>query len=294
VGNIDLLLNPAAGQGRAGRLASELILHLEGLGLSVACHRSLGPGHLTSLARELTEDGASTIAIAGGDGTLFETVNGCFQAEGPIPDLALIPLGSGNDFAKSLGIPKEWPDACDRLILGTKRRVDVGQCNGLYFLNSLGIGLDAEVARSSQGKSWLPRQWRYQAGLLQALIRSKPVAVEVVHDQGEFKESVTLLMVANGGYEGGNFYLAPQADIEDGRLDLVLAPALTRRQIVSALPKVEAGEVSAIPGYQHFQTRRIRIRLPTPCCVHADGEMIYARAERLDIGVVPGALSFLS
>ncbi|WP_253450753.1 diacylglycerol/lipid kinase family protein [Natronospira proteinivora] len=290
---VELIVNPAAGQGRAGEMAEALEKHLRELGASLVTHLTMGPGQGVALARELAESGARTLAVAGGDGTLFEIINGCLQSDGPVPDLALIPLGSGNDFAKSLGIPMEWEDACDRLVLGTKRRVDVGQCNDLFFINSLGIGLDAQIAKASQSSSWIPRQSRYMSALLRSLIGKRATPIKLSHDQGELEQSVTLVVVANGSYEGGHFQLAPHADIEDGRLDLVIAPDMSRRAIMRYLPLALDGEVEGIPGYQRWLTRRVRIQLPEPTLVHADGEIIYHRAKRLEIGILPGALCFL-
>lgn len=291
---VDVLFNPGAAGGRAARLRPALEAHLQSLGIDARLHPTAGPGQGVNLARDLVDDGCRTLAIAGGDGTLFETINGCMQTRGPLPDLALIPLGSGNDFAKSLGVPLEWADACDRLVLGTKRRVDIGQCNDIFFCNSLGIGLDARIADISERLRWLPGDLSYLAALAQSLIRRQRPKLTVTHDQGRIEQEVTLMVVANGAYEGGRFQLAPQADIEDGKLDLVVTPAVSRTAILRMAPQVAAGEVEGIAGYQHWQTRHASIHIAKPTCVHADGEIIYRQARRLEVGVIPGAVSFLS
>ena len=290
---LDLFLNPSAGGGRAGRLEGDLLQHIRALGLEVNVHRTEGPGQGVGLSRDLAEDGCRTLVVAGGDGTLFEAINGCMQADGPMPELALIPIGTGNDFAKSLGIPLAWPDACDRLVLGTRRRVDVGQCNDIFFINTLGIGLDAQIADIAKHRRWLPGDTAYVAALAQSLLLRRRTRVTVIHDQGREEQEITLMVLANGSFEGGRFELAPGADIDDGKLDLVMTPRLSARQIIKLAPKVSNGEIADMPGYKHWLTRRATVLLPEPACVHADGEVIYRQARRLEIGVIPGGVSFL-
>lgn len=290
---LDIVLNPSAGGGKAGRLEADLKAHFANLGMAVDIHRTAGPGDGVSLARELTEQGCRTMAVAGGDGSLFEAINGCMQADGHTPELALIPLGTGNDFAKSLGIPLHWPDACDRLILGTRRRVDLGQCNDIFFINSLGVGLNAQIADIARKRRWLPGDTAYVAALGQSLLVRKRPRLTVTHDGGREEQEVTLMVIANGNCEGGRFQLAPEADIEDGKLDLILTPRLSRREIIRLFPKVTKGEVKDIPGYKRWLTRRASVLLPDPTCVHADGEIIYRQARRLEVGIIPGAISFL-
>lgn len=289
-----MILNPSAGSGRAGRLQASILEHLNQIGFQTDIHRTEGPGLGVALARELVEAGTRRLAIAGGDGTVFETINGCMQSEGPLPDLALIPVGSGNDLAKSLGIPAEWPDACDRIMLGTRRRIDIGQCNDIFFANSLGIGLDADVADLAERRRWLPGDGAYVAALLQSLMRGRRPRVSVAHEGGMLEQEITLMAFANGGYEGGRFNLAPRADLEDGKLDLIVTPALTRRQILAFAPRAAEGDVEDLPGYQRILTRRATVQMSEPATVHADGEIIYRTARRLEIGVIPGAVSFLS
>jgi len=294
VSKIDVLFNPGAAGGRASRLQSAVDDHLKTLGLDPTIHQTAGPGQGVNLALELIDKGCRTLVVAGGDGTLFEAINGCMQSEGPLPDLALIPLGSGNDFAKSLGIPLDWKDACDRILLGTKRRVDIGQCNDIFFCNSLGIGFDADVADIARRRKWLPGNFAYLAALAQALIRLRHPKLTISFDGGHVEQEVTLMIVANGSYEGGRFQFAPDADIEDGKLDLVITPKLSRREIIRLAPLVSAGEVREIDGYKQWQTRHASIHISEPSCIHADGEIIYRQARRLEIGVIPGAISFLS
>ncbi|MEA5445217.1 diacylglycerol kinase family protein [Gammaproteobacteria bacterium AB-CW1] len=291
---VDIILNPAAGGGRAGKFRDSIDTHLRSLDFEPRWHLTESPGHGIELAREVVESGSRLLATAGGDGTLFEVINGCLQSEGPLPDLALIPVGRGNDFAKSLGLPREWADACDRLMLGTKRRVDMGQCNDIFFANTLGIGLDADIADIASRRRWLPGDTAYVAALAQSLLRKRRPRVSVRHDGGNLEQEVTLMVIANGCYEGGRFNLAPHANIEDGQLDLIITPSLSRRQIMALAPLVTEGRVEEIEGYQRFLTRRASIHLDAPCRVHADGEVIYRQARRLEIGVLPGALTFFS
>lgn len=289
---IELILNPSAGGGNAGRLVQEIETHFRAIGYEARCHATSVPGEAARLAEELGRAGARRIAVCGGDGTLFEVVNGCLRLEGTRPTLAVIPLGRGNDFAKSLGLPMDWRDACDRLELGTTRRVDAGQCNDFFFINGLGMGLDARVAAFAQRHRRLPGNSVYVLGLLTALLHRPGIRLRLEDDTGPLDQEMTLVGVANGHFLGGRFQLAPDAAIDDGLLDLVVTPRLSRRQILHYAPRVARGQVADIPGYQVRRTRDLRISLATPHPVQADGELVYRGARELQVSVLPEALEF--
>lgn len=288
-----MILNPSAGGGLGGRLQPEIQGHLETLGYSIRCHRTQVPGDGSRLAEELGRQGARQLLVCGGDGSLFEVVNGCLRLEEPRPRLAVVPLGRGNDFAKSLGVPMDWRDACDRVALGTSRRVDAGQCNDFFFINGLGLGLDARVAVFAQRYRRLPGDSVYVLGLLRALLHRPGVRIQIEDDCGFLDQEMTLVGVANGHFLGGRFQLAPEAAIDDGLLDLVVIPRLNRRQILRYAPRVAQGRADQIPGYAVRRVRQLRVRLAEPHPVQADGEVVYRGARELQLSVLPGALEFI-
>lgn len=290
---VDVIINPAAGRGQGRKLREPILARIREFGHEARCHETEGVGDGVRLANEVVEAGARTLVVCGGDGTLFEVINGCMQMGGPLPDLVLVPLGRGNDFAKSLGVPRNWRDACDRVELGFRQPVDVGQCNDIFFINGMGVGLDAEVAGFAARNRWLKGDLVYVLGLLRSLIKRPGVSLLVKHDEGYYKQEMTLVGVANGNWLGGRFRLAPHAEIDDGRLDLVVTPRLGRWEILRYAPRVISDQVATIRGYELKRTRRLIIISEQPVPVQADGEVIYSGATHLEISVLPGAVHFL-
>lgn len=289
-----LIVNPHAGKDYAGRLADKIEARLAELGMSLVTRHTRGPGDATQLAADAVEDGCDGLIIAGGDGTLFEVLNGCLRGAGPTPGLAMIPLGTGNDFAKMLGLPLDWADACDRLYLGTRQRVDIGQCNDIFFANGIGIGLDAQVADEANRVKWLRGESVYMKALLKTvLFKFRTPMVTIEHDRGRLEQEITLIAAANGACYGGAFHIAPGALIDDGRLDLVVADRFSRRQVLKLVPKVLDAAHLDLDGVRHTLTRRVTVSSESPLMVHGDGEILYRNARRLEIGILPEAVEFI-
>ncbi len=250
------------------------------------------PGHATELVAQALREGASCVAVAGGDGTVNEAVNGYIGVARGGQALAVIPLGSGNDFAKMLGAGSDWRLACDRIAEGRRRRVDAGRCNGRVFANGIGAGFDAQVALEANRMPWLRGNAVYGAALARTLLlRYATPQARVVHDGGVIEGPVTMLAAANGTTYGGAFRIAPQADIADGLLELMVADRLSRAGILGFIPHVLRGTHVGRPGVTLVRSRRINVDFETPLAVHADGEIIARNATRLEIEVLPGALN---
>lgn len=297
---VRLLINPRAGRGRGRRCARRLQRRLESAGLRVEAGFSRGPGDIEARARAAVEAGCRRLVVAGGDGTLHEAVNGVLATgAGERVALGLVPLGSGNDFAKAVGLPRDWREAADRvaacLRAGTVRRVDAGRCNGFYFVNGLGLGLDADVTALSERLKWLPGSAAYVAALLGLLLRGAPSAhARVEHDGGAFEQPVCLAAALNGQWIGGVFHLAPSARIDDGRLELVIARPVTRRQILRHAPQVMRGRHEGLDLVRVLSSATLRVLTDSPLILEADGEIRDRRATRLEAEVLPGALALLA
>ncbi len=293
-----LLINPRAGRGRGRRCARRLRRRLEAAGLRFHAVFSRGPGDVEVQARRACEAGYGHLVVAGGDGTLHEAVNGVMAHGGEIA-LGLIPLGSGNDFAKAADVPADWRAATDlavaRIRAGRVRRVDVGRCNGFFFANGLGLGLDAEVTSASERLKWLPGSAAYVAALLGLLARGAPVArARIEHDGGRLEQRIAMAVACNGRWIGGVFHLAPTARLDDGQVRLVLAEPLTRRQILRYAPRVMRGRHEGLPMVRLIDTAKLRLEVEPPLVLEADGEIRDRRAARVELEVLPGALALLA
>jgi YegS/Rv2252/BmrU family lipid kinase len=291
VRGLELIVNPAAGRGRAGRLLPQVLARLHRAGFAGEPRLTRSPGEASVLVREALGRGAACVAIAGGDGTVNEAVNGYVGVARDAQALGVIPLGTGNDFAKMLGVGSDWSRACDAIGSGALRRVDAGVCNGRYFVNGVGAGFDAQVALEAQGIRWLRGNAVYGLALARTLLwhHSTPRA-RIAHDAGVHEGEVTLVAAANGAYYGGAFHMAPQADVGDGRLDVVVADALSRLGILGLVPHVLRGTHLGRPGVRLLRTRRLVIESEAPLAVHADGEILARAARRIDVEILAGAL----
>lgn len=290
-----LIINPAAGRGAGRRLAPAVSACLTELGVQIQSqHFSRAPGDVT---RQVTEQMAArrdALIVVGGDGSVHEAVNGWMQAGGGAP-LALVPVGTGNDFTKMLGYGSDWRAACRQIAQGAPRQVDVARCNDFYFVNNLGIGFDACVAMAANQMQWLHTRVVYGVALLRTLCfnHATPQA-RVRHAAETLDTKITLIAVNNGCVEGGAFVLAPQAKIDDGVLDVVVARALSRFGILRLVPRVLRGSHIDHPAVHTFTTAKLTIESDEGLPVHADGEIRYRDARRLEIEVLPRRLTLLA
>ena len=288
---IALLVNPAAGRGAGRRLASQAQEQLRRGGLECNLQLTNAPGEMRSLVSAALRDGADCVAIAGGDGSVNEAVNGYVGVARYDQSFAVIPLGTGNDFAKMLGVGNDWRLACDRIVRAETRRVDAGRCNGHVFANGIGAGFDAQVAVEASRIRWLRGNAVYGVALARTLLlRYATPKARIVHDGGTIETSVTMLAAANGTTYGGAFQIAPGADISDGLLDLMVADRFSRMGIIGFIPHVLRGTHVGRKGVTTLRTRRLVVETDEPLAVHADGEIIDRAAKRLEVEVLAGAL----
>jgi diacylglycerol kinase (ATP) len=289
-----LILNPQAGRGAGRRLAAPIEACLAGLGLPTDASHSRHVGDLADQTEAACRAGYDPVIVAGGDGTVFEAVNGVMRA-GSGTRLGIIPVGTGNDLIKAAGLPRDWREACRRVAAGATRSIDVGRCNDRYFANGIGAGFDAEVARDARSIRRLRGNIVYGVALLRVLARGvKAPRVTIEDEHGRIEDDITLVAVANGPWYGGAFHIAPGARIDDGLFDVVIAEAVGRLGVLRFTPRVLAGTHLSLPIVRHRRARRITVACSTGLCVHADGEILYDAAERLDIEVLPRALTLIA
>lgn len=287
-----VLANPAAGSGRARRLGRRAVALLASQGLAIETVVSRGPGHLAEVAAVEAGRGRARLVAIGGDGTLSEAARGLLSVPGAVTALGVVPLGTGNDFVKSAGLPRDWRAACRRLAGGcVTRDIDAGRVNGRWFVNGVGFGFDAAIARATLRHKWMPGPLGYGAGLVDALRAGvgQPVCT-LRWDGGEDQRAITLVAACNGQYAGGLFRLAPRAQLDDGWLDVVWADALSRLQVLRHAPRVIRGTHESLPIAHHTRTTRLEIECDRPLPAQADGELLGDDLARLVIELSAGVL----
>lgn len=283
---IPIVLNPAADRGRAAGRAEEVVAKLRELGANPILFRTTRAGEATEVAQELVKKGVPVVAAAGGDGTLNEVAQALV---GKDTALGIIPLGSGNDFLRSLVGFVDLEEALRRLVLGRPKPVDVGEANGRFYLNSLGMGIDGQIAEDFVRWRFLRGELGYLWAALFEVARFRPFGLLIRSDAGLWELKGLMVSVMNGSYTAGGFHLAPGASFTDGALNLVAIRHYPRIARVPILVKVRQGKHLALKGVYAALVRWAEVKTDRPLRVYVDGELLPRTAE-LSIRVHPGAL----
>ncbi len=284
-----LILNPMAGRGKGQRLYPQIERWLHAQLGEVDVQLTRYSGHARELAAQF-RDAYDVLIAAGGDGTVHEVVNGMMGGKAT---LAVIPIGSGNDFVKMLHLPLEPQEAIRVIARNQRMKVDVGKVGDRYFPNGLGIGFDAWVVRESKKVKHLRGFLIYLYSVLKTtfLYRNQRVLLEV--DGKRSEHDIFLIAVGNGKAMGGGFYLTPHANIQDGLFDVCIIHALTKKDIFLNLPKATKGEHLDMPQVEMFRTAQLKVSTPEGIAAHADGELLGMELKELDVSLLPAALEVI-
>ena len=262
------------------------------------------PRDATGLTAKLIHDGYELIVAVGGDGTINECVNGFFEKGvliNPQTALGVLPYGRGSDLARLLGIPKDARLALDYLGGKNTRLLDVG-CGTLtggekkirYFMNIANVGLVSTVVDSSHSTPrFLGSKISYLYGALRGALKYKAFPVSYTRD-GKKKEVRLLNMIlANGVYFGSGMKAAPEAKLDDGLLDIVVAPKMKIMALLRCFPRLYTGRHLQIPEVDFFREKKLEVRLVNPADqipVEMDGDTVGFLPATFEI--LPGALKF--
>jgi diacylglycerol kinase (ATP) len=296
-----VILNPRAGGGAAGRRWPAVArLIRERLG-SIEVFPTEMPGHATEIAGKLAGAGFDTLIAAGGDGTLSEVVNGILPGA-PGVRIALIPIASGGDFARSLGLGGP-SDAIEALAAGCTRPVDVvrvsfGGAGGALcerrFLNIASLGLGAAAAgRMRRWRGFLPRRARYLAAAIPELARHVEYRMRLAINGAPARPiRAATLALANGRYQGGGILIAPRAALDDGLMDLTLVEPVGLLEVAANFRLLYSGAIYSHPKVRHYLARRLRVEAESPVPLELDGDAMGSLP--LEAEVEPRALCLIA
>jgi diacylglycerol kinase (ATP) len=290
------LLNPAAGRGRTRQAWHRIAPRLERAGARHELIHTTAPGEVERVVRERAGEGWEAIVLVGGDGTVHEAANGLLQVGlADPPPLAVIPFGTGNDFAKQLGLAAGSIEPAVATLLGGRRiAADVGMVDGRVFVNGFGFGIDGQVAAAVIRTRGLPGPLVYPAAIVQALgAYTTPEAAVHVDGQLLHQGSITLVAVANGGCQGGSFWFTPGAAIDDGRLDVLVAEGRTRAALLPLIAALVRRRHLGQPGVFHRTGTKVTIESEAPLPVHLDGEALAGSHRELTVRIRAGSLPVL-
>ena len=290
-----VIFNPTAGRGRARSRLNKL---RRVLGARAEFRPTSRPGQAAELAAQAAEAGFPIVAAAGGDGTVHEVANGLLRAGKPDTILAVVPIGSANDYAYSLQLDAEWwlrPNPA----IGV-RRVDVGVVRSpdgreRFFINGLGLGFNGAVTREARRISSLQGIPLYALAIFRALrFRYAFPLLRIRVDGGEEQRVRTLALTLGLGRREGNFLLTPNALLDDGLFDYLHVGRMSRLRLIQYVPSMIRGHVPKDdPVISSGRCRRMEVRSETPLVVHIDGEFFCVPEEgvcELEAEVLPGCL----
>lgn len=268
------IINPVAGRGRTLRRWPAIRDRLRGSGWVFREYVSQRPGHAIDLAAGAAHD-CDIVLTVGGDGTANEVVNGMLSnGRSPVP-LGLVPLGTANDFATSLGISAKGEALAQPLLAEHRRRIDLGRAGNRYFVNVAGAGFDAAVAH------WVNSRWKlfggtvmYVAGILRTLAVFNPVWMRIELDGVPREGKIFMVAVGNNAAYAGGFRMCPDAVPDDGWLDVVTIGDVRKIEVPALLPRVFSGGHLAHPKVATARVRTVTVTADPPQPAHVDGEPI--------------------
>ena len=284
--NYYFIVNPASGRGKGLGIGRELEERLQYLDLDFRLVYTKAPGHAIELARKAVESFECIVAV-GGDGTLNEVVNGLGESGAY---LGLLPVGSGNDFARAVSLETKLDRALHTLLRGEVRRIDLGKANGRYFHNGLGIGFDAHVVHNSLRVKRLRGNAIYLYSVLRTLFKYRPIPLRIEYNNQTHTSDYFMVTVGNGTSLGGGFRLTPDARLDDGLFDVCLINNMPMPSVLRNLIKVYSGKHKEDPRVKIVRSEGLKIRSEEPFAVHVDGELLSMNLRELQVEMIPQAL----
>ncbi len=276
---VKLILNPMANLGSAWRSANDLrpiIAEHGGADWSGTVY----PTHATELARQAALDGYELVIAMGGDGTVHEVVNGLMQVPPEKrPVLGVVPVGSGNDFAYSIGIPLQADRALAHALIHEPSPLDIAVMtdeNGRkeFFDNTAGIGFDSVVTIRSHKLPIVRGFLMYLTAVIQTIILNHdPLSMQVESDGEKWEQQTLMVTICNGPREGGGFLLAPEAKNDDGILNYVMVKKCGRLTMFQLVPEFMKGTHMRFPQIKMGTGKSLKFTSDRPMYIHADGEI---------------------
>lgn len=281
-----VIVNRVAAHGRAARVWDEVRPVLGQYLGEYDWLETQGPGHATELAQKAAQAGVERVVALGGDGTVHEIVNGL--AGSPI-SLGIIPAGTGNDFCRTLELPKRPLEALTAINSQSIRRIDLPRANGHYYINVAGIGFDAEVAGEVNRRYKAGGPLAYLLGIFSVLPRYSPAPLRLTLDDLVIEQTCLLVAAGNGRYYGGGLKICPEAIPDDGLFDVIVGGDLGKLETVALLPRVFMGTHTTHPKVKTYRVRRVVVESPVSLLLQADGEIIGQTPVTFELA--PGALN---
>jgi diacylglycerol kinase (ATP) len=291
------LVNPASANGSTGRRWPELARRAAAAGLEGDTLLSERPGHLSELAREAALAGARLLVVVGGDGSVYEVANGLVGVADP-PEIAVVPRGTGWDFVRTFGIPRDVERAAAIALEGETRTIDAGRVSyrawdgsetTAVFANVGSAGMSGAIAkRANETTKALGGKASYLWATFAVFSRWQAAEVEIAVDDERRTGRMFDVVVANGRFFGGGMQICPEAKPDDGLLDVLTIGDVTKRDLVQTMPKIYRGTHLPHPKAELLRGAAVTVTSDTAIPIQLDGEQPGTTPARFE--VIPGAL----
>ena len=298
---VKLIFNPVADMGRAWKVANDLRPIAQEFKGELSWSGTVYPTHAVELAKQAGEEGNDMVIALGGDGTAHEVMNGLMQLpENKRPVMGVVPIGSGNDFAYSIGITK-GPDyaLANALKGGNIHSVDIGLMTDEhgrreFFENTLGIGFDAVVTIRSHRLPIVKGFLMYLTAVIQTiLLNHDPARVTLQTENDTWEGQVLMVTLCNGPREGGGFMLSPDSKNDDGKIESVIVTKVSRAMMFRLVPEFMKGTHMRFKQIRMGEFKKMSLSSDRPLYIHADGEIFTSfgsNLRNLNFEVIPKAL----
>lgn len=292
---VKVVLNPYANRWGAKAQAEETAEAFRAAGVECDLVVTETARQGVSIAEAAAREGYDAVVAAGGDGTINEVINGLIRAagDGPTVPFGIIPLGTANDFNLMAGLPDAVEDSVRVIVAGKTRRIDAGQVNDRFFINNSAAAMEPMVTIENIKMTRLSGEIRYIVALLRALLKLKPWQMKLTWDGGGYEGPAYLLSVCNSPRTGG-FMMAPGAELDDGLLDMVFAPQVSKGAVISILLKLMQGKHIHHPAVTFQRITAIDLTSTPGTPLHSDGELFAEAAETVSYRVLPGKVTLLT
>ncbi|WP_404195138.1 diacylglycerol kinase [Streptomyces tauricus] len=271
---ITLFVNPTAGRGRGARAAQPAASALRAAGFSVRTVLGENARDALTRARAAVAAGTGALVAVGGDGMAGLALQAVAGTDTP---LGLVAVGTGNDFARSLGLPVRDPAAAGRVVAGALkegrlRDIDLGRVGGTWFGTVLASGFDSRVNDRGNRMRWPTGRFKYDLAMLAELAAFKPFPYRITLDDGEVREiEATLVAVGNGSSYGGGMQICADADLTDGLFDITVVGACGRASLLRVFPQVYKGTHLSHPMVSTYRAAKLELAAEG-ITGYADGE----------------------
>ena len=302
---VKLILNPMADMGRAWKAANDLRPIVQEFQGEISWSGTVYPTHAIELARQAAEEGYDLVIAMGGDGTAHEVINGLMQMpERKRPVLGVVPIGSGNDFAHALGVPKKSDHALVHALKAENvSTIDIGvmtdEHSGRkeYFDNTVGAGFDAVVTIRSHKLPIVKGFLMYLTAVIQTiLLNHNPAKIKFQTENETWDDTVLMTTVCNGGREGGGFLISPDSKIDDGVLQFLNVKKVSRPMMFRLVPEFMKGTHLRFKQTQLGSFKKMTMQSDRPLYIHADGEVFTSfgsDVRNVTFEVLPNALKVI-